>query len=424
MGFGSGAGGKSDNINNDNNKTKLEVLIDGKLYDVTDFKHPGGSVIKFYAGKGIDATEAFNNFHIRSKKAMTILKSKPNRPASKEDMKEKLEGQSELMKDFEKLTKELTDEGYFKPNMAHVVYRVMEIIIMHAIGFYLLFNNYPTIGLIILGIVSGRCGWLMHEGGHYSLTGNISIDRSLQVIIYGFGCGMSGGWWRNQHNKHHSMPQKLGHDVDLDTLPLVAFTNKVVKRIGFPMKIWIRVQGFLFPVVTTLLVALGWQFYLHPRHVLRTKNYAEAFCMIGRMVLWHTFVTPAFGGYNSILLYLAYTWIGSNYIFLNFAVSHTHLPVVAKDDVSVDWVRYSAIHTMNVSAGPLKFVDWWMSYLNYQIEHHLFPSMPQFRHPKVSKRVKALLEKHGLPYIQRNYVDAMNVTFNNLHKVGNDVFYG
>jgi hypothetical protein len=38
---------------------------------------------------------------------------------------------------------------------------------------------------------------------------------------------MSAGWWRVQHNKHHSMPQKLGYDVDLDTLPLVAFTEKV-----------------------------------------------------------------------------------------------------------------------------------------------------------------------------------------------------
>lgn len=26
-------------------------------------------------------------------------------------------------------------------------------------------------------------------------------------------------------------------------------------------------------------------------------------------------------------------------------------------------------------------VNWWMSYLNFQIEHHMFPSMPQFRHP-------------------------------------------
>jgi fatty acid desaturase len=59
-----------------------------------------------------------------------------------------------------------------------------------------------------------------------------------------------------------------------------------------------------------------------------------------------------------------------------------------------------------------------------QIEHHMFPSMPQFRHPIISPRVKAMLEKHGLKYDQRSYVDAITVTFKNLHKVGSDVFYG
>ena len=32
-----------------------------------------------------------------------------------------------------------------------------------------------------------------------------------------------------------------------------------------------------------------------------------------------------------------------------------------------DWVRYAAIHTMNVSPGPLRIVDWWMAYLNFQV---------------------------------------------------------
>lgn len=68
--------------------------------------------------------------------------------------------------------------------------------------------------------------------------------------------------------------------------------------------------------------------------------------------------------------------------------------------------------------------NWWMSYLNFQIEHHLFPSMPQFRHPIVSPRVKALFEKHGLKYDQRPYFTAMSDTFKNLHNVGYDVFFG
>lgn len=45
-----GKGGKgSDNSSKEN----LEVLIDGRLYDVSKFKHPGGSVITYYAGTHI-----------------------------------------------------------------------------------------------------------------------------------------------------------------------------------------------------------------------------------------------------------------------------------------------------------------------------------------------------------------------------------
>lgn len=256
------------------------------------------------------------------------------------------------------------------------------------------------------------------------MIGNIAVDKFLQEVIYGLGCGMSGGWWRSQHNKHHSMPQKLGYDVDLNTLPLVAFTEKVVKRIGFPLKTWIRMQAFLFPLVTTTLVALGWQFYLHPRHILRRKNWNEAAMLILRYVLWTWLFTTRFGLAQSALMYLAYDWMASNYIFINFAVSHTHLPVVPSDDTKVDWVRYAAIHTMNVAPGPFKIINWWMSYLNFQIEHHLFPSMPQFRHPIISPRVKALFEKHGLKYDQRSYIESLQVTFANLHKVGMDVFLG
>jgi fatty acid desaturase 2 (delta-6 desaturase) len=79
---------------------------------------------------------------------------------------------------------------------------------------------------------------------------------------------------------------------------------------------------------------------------------------------------------------------------------------------------------MNVRSGPFKVVDWWMSYLNFQVEHHLYPSMPQFRHPTISPRVKALFEKHGLEYKSMDYFSAVNVTFKNLHKVGTSAFYG
>jgi len=201
---------------------KKELVINDRAYDVTAFikRHPGGKIIAYQVGT--DATDAYKQFHVRSKKADKVLKSLPSRPlrAGYEPRR------AALLADFAEFTRQLEAEGKFEPSPRHVAYRLAEVVAMHVAGAALIWHGYTLAGIAMLGVVQGRCGWLMHEGGHYSLTGNISIDRAIQVAVYGLGCGMSGAWWRNQHNKHHATPQKLKHDVDLDTLPLVAFHER------------------------------------------------------------------------------------------------------------------------------------------------------------------------------------------------------
>ena len=97
-------------------------------------------------------------------------------------------------------------------------------------------------------------------------------------------------------------------------------------------------------------------------------------------------------------------------------VSHTHKDVVPKEK-HISWALYSANHTTNCSNHW--FVNWWMAYLNFQIEHHLFPSMPQYNHPIISPRVKALFEKHGVEYDVRDYWECFRITYKNLLLVGN-----
>eukprot|EP00968_Pinguiococcus_pyrenoidosus_P004209 scaffold279_cov229-Pinguiococcus_pyrenoidosus.AAC.13 len=214
---------------------KRNVLINGRLYDVAEFKHPGGSIIKFLTGNG-DATEAYNEFHMRSKVAEKYLNSLPSREAPKEVLARRAgNGKTSLSEDYAILRDQLEKEGFFEPSVSECVYRVSEIVAMHALAAYLFMSfsgvAMKMLGLLVLGLAQGRCGWLMHEGGHYSMSGYIPLDRVLQIVIYGTGCGMSGAWWRNQHNKHHATPQKLQHDVDLDTLPLVAFNEAVLGKV-------------------------------------------------------------------------------------------------------------------------------------------------------------------------------------------------
>ena len=38
--------------------------------------------------------------------------------------------------------------------------------------------------------------------------------------------------------------------------------------------------------------------------------------------------------------------------------------------------------------------------MNYQIEHHLWPDLPPSAYQRVQPKVKAVCEKHGVPYVQ------------------------
>jgi fatty acid desaturase len=46
--------------------------------------------------------------------------------------------------------------------------------------------------------------------------------------------------------------------------------------------------------------------------------------------------------------------------------------------------------------------DYLSCWLNYQIEHHLFPDLPMRQYSRIQPQVKALCEKHGIPYRQES----------------------
>jgi len=48
---------------------------------------------------------------------------------------------------------------------------------------------------------------------------------------------------------------------------------------------------------------------------------------------------------------------------------------------------------------PVDFLHGW---LNYQVEHHLWPEMPLSRYQRAQPLVKAVCEKHGIPYCQES----------------------
>lgn len=59
------------------------------------------------------------------------------------------------------------------------------------------------------------------------------------------------------------------------------------------------------------------------------------------------------------------------------------------------------IGSVNYKTGS-NIIDFSHGWLNYQVEHHLFPSLPLSQYQKMQPYVKQICEKHNLPYRQHN----------------------
>lgn len=411
------------------------VKIGDAEYDVSEMKHPGGSVIYYMlAQTGADATEAFREFHYRSKRAEKYLKTLPSRKFDQENHLGREGAVNEharaidtkdraMLKDFAAFREELERDGYFEPSIAHVSYRMFELCVTFAISTYLMFNRYSILSVISYGAFFGaRCGWVQHEGGHNSLTGNIWIDKRIQAMLMGFGLGTSGDMWNLMHNKHHATPQKIRHDMDLDTTPAVAFFKTAVEENrdrGFS-KFWARFQAWTFvPITSGVFVMAFWLYILHPLKVFKKKNFEEAFWMLSSHVvrtLVIKAVRPELSYVHCYALYALSQWVAGMYLFAHFSTSHTHTKVVEFND-HPSWVRYAVEHTVDIAPDQF-YVNWLMGYLNCQVIHHLFPDMPQFRQPEVSKKFESFAHKWGLEYTVLSYYEAWKATFKNLNDVG------
>ncbi len=69
-------------------------------------------------------------------------------------------------------------------------------------------------------------------------------------------------------------------------------------------------------------------------------------------------------------------------------------------DISEFYVRQVA-GSVNYNCGN-DLNDFFHGWLNYQIEHHLFPDIPMLKYQEYQGKIKEVCEKHHLPYVQEN----------------------
>jgi fatty acid desaturase len=88
------------------------------------------------------------------------------------------------------------------------------------------------------------------------------------------------------------------------------------------------------------------------------------------------------------------------YTFILIASSHTGEDI-HRFDVATrgrpDFYRHQLLGTVNYTRGPL-LRDFLQMWINYQIEHHIFPNLPPSQYPRCAGEVEEICQKHNVPY--------------------------
>jgi len=431
---------------NPKKREKEYVYIYDTLYDVTEFakKHPGGSVLSTMLWKENDpkdASQHFREFHYRqsrqpNSRVKQMLNDLPKAPVemqqkARESQKNKPLREQEMIRDFVKMRQELEKKGFFEPDYFWVALRLVYVASLWALGYYVVsFNCFW--GIFILSWALEQAGWVHHEGGHRSLTGIVRVDGAIQQFVVCILFSASANFWNYQHNHHHANTQHEELDIDLKTLPLIAFDRAVLEaedeahkqKVSKPksknknISFWVKHQ-WLTILVSNLLVYSLWRFFIHSRYELRKGRYYHFLISFGVCFLWHYGILMKFCQLNffwATFVYAAYCSCGVWLLLVHFTVSHTFTGV---HDGKYNWVETAAHYTVNVNDHWL--VNLIMGLLNFQIEHHLFPQMSHQNARRAAPYVRELFKKYQLPYYAYGYWHGFSLVVKNLYHVGHDL---
>jgi fatty acid desaturase len=103
------------------------------------------------------------------------------------------------------------------------------------------------------------------------------------------------------------------------------------------------------------------------------------------------------------------------YLGCSFAPNHKGMPSLSEEEAA-DYLRRQVLTSRNVRGHWL--TDYALGGLNYQIEHHLFPSMPRGNLRHAQKVVRAFCAEHGISYLETGLVASYAQALRHLDDIG------
>jgi fatty acid desaturase len=269
---------------------------------------------------------------------------------------------------------------------------------------------------IYLAFVSTQMGLLSHEAGHRQMFHHAWQHDLVTLLGGNFLLGMSSAWWIDKHNRHHSHPNQLGMDPDIE-IPFLEFTGtEALEQMGTFRQFVVRRQAFLFlPALMTVAVGLQYNSILFLVRKKAKYHALEWFLMIAHFVCYFALVFSCLPFWQAVLFVVLHQAFTGLYLGSIFAPNHKGMLVI-ENESTLDFLHRQVLTSRNIHAHL--WTDFWYGGLNYQIEHHLFPSMPRNQLKQAQQLVKPFCQAHAIPYYETNALQSLQEIFQYLHQIG------
>jgi fatty acid desaturase len=275
---------------------------------------------------------------------------------------------------------------------------------------------FQLVAAATLGLLLSQCGFLAHDAAHRQIFESNRANEWNARLLSTLVIGLSYGWWVRKHNQHHRSPNQMDRDPDIASGALV-FTAEEARSRSPWLRRLSRHQGQLF---FPMLLLEGLNLHVAGVRTLLQRRELRHRALEGALIAVH------FVAYFALLLLVMSPWLAAAFVAVQmatfglllgaaFAPNHKGMPVVPRD-VKVDFLRRQVLMSRNVRGGWV--VDLAMGGLNYQIEHHLFPSMPRDNLRHAREVVRAYCREKEIPYTEASLVGSYAIVIRYLNVVG------
>tara|TARA_Y100000590_G_scaffold467588_1_gene646998 strand:- start:566 stop:1873 length:1308 start_codon:yes stop_codon:yes gene_type:complete len=400
------------------NKLENKWYLYNQVYDLTNFmdNHPGGKTILELTKNEDDITATFESYHSLAN-INNIRKILDKYKISDDGKKQIYTFKNDEFYDICKkrvrqyFTKNIeydtsvthkikaTPIWYFKSIMIGLLYFYC------FVNAFIIENKYDTIYTCLAAffmVSNGFC--TLHDASHFALFHQNTYLNELVGRIYNALVCWNHYLWTYRHSyRHHTYTGTLHLDLDQPLFEM-NFINKIPTCLICPI---IFAVTFIFPGSWFYFVLFSWSEYWYNKIMAISKEYyiVKDFDYIYQKTgdLEKGIVTCMFLClfYKFNIMNIAiYIILSNSFYSLSVEINHETYETLSNEcDKATDWgeiqVRNSANFQINKYYNIYHHL---FGGINYQIEHHLFPSMCHIHYPHIAPIIQKTCKEFNIPY--------------------------